>query len=320
MATSESYDFNQTTTEIVSEALKLCGVIEAGETLSADALSDGRTALQRMVKAWQGKGSHLWSKKEGVLFLVKGQNRYALGAGTTDHATEENILIKTTLAANAAASATSITLTDATGIATAYKIGVVQDDGTYHWTTVNGAPVGNVVTLTAGMASLATSGNRVFAYETDLVRPLRVLDVRRRDESADQDIPIITFSRQGYMETPNKTTQSLVTQVYYDPQLTQGQMYTWPTPPNILSTLRFTFWKPLQDMDAVNNDPDFPQEWLDAMTYGLAVRLCPQYGVPMQDRMWLKQEAAEMLMEAMAFDNEPESVYFQPDMTYEGWG
>ncbi len=318
MATSNSHDFNQTASSIITDSLELCGVIEAGETASADALEHGRRALNRMIKAWQGKGFHLWSKKEGVLFLVKGQNRYALGSGTTDHATEETTLIKTTLSANAAATATSITVASATGIASGYNIGIVQDDGTYHWTTVSGVPVGNTVTLSSGMASLATSGNRVFSYQTDLVRPLRVTGVRRRDESADQDIPIITFSRQGYMDTPNKTTQSLVTQAYYDPQLGQGLMYTWPTPPDIISTLRFTFLKPLQDMDAADNDPDFPQEWLDALAYNLAVRLCPGYGVPMNDRAWLKQEASEMLGDMMAWGDEPESVYFQPATDWAG--
>ena len=70
-----------------------------------------------------------------------------------------------------------------------------------------------------------------------------------------------------------------------------------------------------QDMDAASNDPDFPQEWIDALGYSLAVRLAPGYGVPMESRVWLKSEANEMLDDMMGWDDEPESVYFQPDMT-----
>lgn len=313
MATSGSYDFNQNASQIVTDALELAGVIEAGDITSADAMAHGLRALNRMVKAWQGK-VHLWSKKEGALFLTTGQTSYQLGPNSTDKATEENSLTNTTLSADAATSATTITVASATGIVDAYNIGIVLDDGTFHWTAVSGVS-GTTVSLTVAMPSAAASGNRVYVYQTSLVRPLRITNCRRRDEVAVQDIPIIMFSRQEYMDTPNKTTQTLVTEIYYDPQLTDGRLYVWPTATDIDSTLRFTFLKPLQDMDAATNDPDFPQEWLDALAYNLAVRLCPSYGVPIQDRTWLKLEAREMLDDMMIWDDEPESVYFQPDMT-----
>lgn len=309
-----TYDFNQTATSIVTDAMKLCGVIEAGEALSADASADGLLALNRMIKAWQAKGFHLWSKKEGVLFLTTGQTSYLLGPNSTDHATEENSLVTTSLAVAAVATDATVDVASATGISDTYTIGIVLDDGTFHWTTVSGAPAGVTVTLTDQMPSGAAIGNRVYVYESDLVRPLRVMSARRKDEVSSQDIPIIMFSRQEYMDTPNKTTQSLITQVYYDPQLTDGRLYVWPSATDINSTLRFTFWKPLADIDAVGDSFDFPQEWLDALAYGLAVRLCPQYGVPMDDRMWLKSEADLMLADMMAWDDEPESVFFQPVM------
>lgn len=312
-----TYDFNQTAAEIVSDALKLCEVIEAGETPSADASSDALNSLNRMIKAWQAKGFHLWTEREGVLFLTTGQTSYQLGPNSSDKATEENSLVSTALAVAAVATDSTIDVDSITGIATGYNIGIVLDDGTFHWTTVNGAPTGVTVTLTDQMPSGAAIDNRVYVYESALVRPLRVTNARRRDESAEQDVPIIMFSRQEYMDTPNKTTESLITQVYYDPQLSDGRLYVWPTASDIDSTLRFTFHKPLADIDAVGDTSDFPQEWLDALTYGLAVRLCPQYGVPMESRMWLKGEADSMLNDMMAWDDEPESVYLQPWMS---WG
>jgi hypothetical protein len=42
-----------------------------------------------------------------------------------------------------------------TGVATTYNIGVQLDDGTFQWTTVNGAPSGSTVTLTAVLTDSA---------------------------------------------------------------------------------------------------------------------------------------------------------------------
>lgn len=57
--------------------------------------------------------------------------------------------------------ATTVTLSAVAGITTGDIIGINQDDRTTHWTTVNGAPVGNVVTLTAALTANAASGSRV---------------------------------------------------------------------------------------------------------------------------------------------------------------
>ena len=73
-----------------------------------------------------------------------------------------------------------------------------------------------------------------------------------------------------------------------------------------------TYQRPLQDFDATGDTPDLPQEGYDALVLALAVRLAPVYGMPVQDRAMLKQDAKD------AFDlflsNEPEegSLYVQP--------
>lgn len=69
--------------------------------------------------------------------------------------------VDTTLSAGAASSAGSVTVTSATGIASGDVIGVLLDTGLTHWTTVNGAPAGNVVTLTAVLPGAAASGRAV---------------------------------------------------------------------------------------------------------------------------------------------------------------
>ena len=322
MATSGSVDFTLKRNKIITKAMIKVGAIEAGETPEAEEFADVSDTLNAMIKEWDADGYHLWKKREGVLFLKRGKVRYELGPNSSDHATEETgTLVKTALSADAATSATTITVSSITGISDAYNIGIVLDDGTFHWTTVNGAPSGSSVTLTAGLPSAASSGNKVYAYQKDLNRPLRITDpVRRRDEIAEQDIPIIAFSREEYFSTPNKLNQSLTTQVYYDPQIPLGFLYLWPAPVDINSTVRFTAALPVEDFDAAPNDPDFPQEWTNALIWGLADEISVDFGVPMDDRLWIKSGAAEKKGKLERWDNESESLYIAPDLTIGGWG
>lgn len=59
-----------------------------------------------------------------------------------------------------------------------------------------------------------------------------------------------------------------------------------------------------------------PEYWLEAVIYGLAYRLSPDYGIPLQDRQLLMGEAARFLQEAVEFSNDdPGSLFLQPDWT-----
>ena len=72
----------------------------------------------------------------------------------------------TTLSANASGGATTITVASIANIASGDVIGIKLNTGLYHFTTVNGAPSGSTVTLTAaipGSGVVANSGNAVVA-------------------------------------------------------------------------------------------------------------------------------------------------------------
>ena len=69
---------------------------------------------------------------------------------------------------------------------------------------------------------------------------------------------------------------------------------------------------PIEDIGSSGAYLKLPNEWLETIKYGLAVRLAPMYGSPIQERSMLRQEYNQMLMENLAFDTEQESIYFQP--------
>ena len=312
MALSGSIDFNQTRNEIINDALVICGAIEEGEDPSAAGTASAARQLNRMVKRWNAAGAHLWRTDEGVLHLDVGVTEYAIGTGGA-HATTDGDAVKTELGAAAAASATSLTVDSITGMATGDNIGIVLDDGTIDWTTINGAPSGTTVVITTGLTSAASTDNHVYAYTTKIDRPLRVVDIRRRGADGN-DVPITMISRQEYVDTPNKTNQAPPVQVYYDPQLTTGRMYVWNAPDTANDRLFWTAHLPLQDFDTSAHNPDVPQEWLDAMVWNLSRLLCPSYGVPAKLRSEIRAEAATMFDDALGFDVEPTPIFFQPDL------
>ncbi len=67
----------------------------------------------------------------------------------------------TTISSGGGTGSNVIVVADATGIASGDIIGIVLNDGTYHWTTVNGTPNGNNVTLTSALPYYASAGNAV---------------------------------------------------------------------------------------------------------------------------------------------------------------
>src|SRR5437868_357514 len=140
MATSGTTIFSRNRDQLIASALRKINAFESGETPDSAAVTEASDALNAMVKHWQGSGIHIWRTQECILFPVINQVRYTLGTGSTDRITGTYVETEVTTAAILGAS--SIVVDSVTGIATTYNIGVQLDDGTFQWTTVNGAPSG----------------------------------------------------------------------------------------------------------------------------------------------------------------------------------
>lgn len=308
MTTSGSHDFAVTRNDIIHAALRLTGSKRRGITVEAEELSEASEALNMMVKAWQAQGYHLWKLREITVFLQ--DTSQSLSIGPAGNAAESHVQTTTSVAAASAAS--TITVTSDTGISDGDIIGVELDSGALQWTTVNGAPASDVITLTDVLTGAVASGNWVYAYTTRSPRPLRILEARVR-ESGGNDIPIEIVSRQFYFDLPNKDSEGKVNQIYYDPQLVNGVLYLWPTTSTVRDRLYLTAYLPLEDFDSESDTPDFPQEWFEALKFGLASRIGMEKGLSMQRQSMLDVKAGNALMDALAFDDGEESVYIQPE-------
>lgn len=148
------------------------------------------------------------------------------------------------------------------------------------------------------------------------VKPGRVLSVRRQITSGAIDTPMIEWSRQEYFDQSNKTVDSVPTSWYYDPQLTTGTLYVWPRPSTSVAssqTLKVTYLRRIEDFDGSSDDPDLPQEWLQALSYALAAELALKYGVSPDIRAEISARAGALYNALDSWDEEPASVYLQPD-------
>lgn len=149
----------------------------------------------------------------------------------------------------------------------------------------------------------------------DLVipRPLEISTPRRViDDDDESEVEIRLESRSVFMNQPSKLSEGKTVFVYYDPQLVKGELWTWPTPDD-MDMLRFSYKSAIEDFDSLDDDPEFPSEWLEAIIYGLAVRLIPKYEVRGEDAARLTAMASDFLNDAEVNDSDTGSIIFQPE-------
>lgn len=172
------------------------------------------------------------------------------------------------------------------------------------------------VPLTAGAASYTIG----LGQTVNTAKPLKIIQCWNRNSTSNVDIPVRIITKQEYNILGNKTTSGNPIQIYYEPQIDSGTLYTFPvadTSSESQNSLYIVYQRPFEDFDASTDTPDFPQEWYEAIKYGLAVRLAPEYGLDSESRKFLLQEYATVKATAMSFGTEEGSLYFQVERR--GW-
>jgi len=150
-------------------------------------------------------------------------------------------------------------------------------------------------------------------------KPLKIIQAFLRNTSSNIDIPVRIITREEYNRLGNKSSTGQPIQIFYEPGLTNGTLYVFPTPDSTAitnTTLIIVYQRPFEDFVASSDNPDFPQEWYNAVKFGLAHLLAPEYGLPIQERQDLAARARETRATALSFGTEEGSFYFQADR---GW-
>lgn len=158
------------------------------------------------------------------------------------------------------------------------------------------------------------SGQSIYTLSTP--KPLKVIQAWNHNTTSNVDIPMRIITKQEYNILGNKTSTGNPIQVYYDPRRDTGELYVFPVPSTTeqtLNVIKLVYQAPFEDFDASTDTPDFPQEWYDAVTYGLAVRLAGEYQISTEVRKMLMAEANQIKQEALSFGTEEGSLFFLRD-------
>ena len=335
MATSGTYTYLCTASDIITAALDDIGVLAAGQTVDSTDNTTAIRTLQMLAKQWMGTtdfapGLKSWTRYRLFLFMAYNQAVYYVGPGATDDNAATGFR-RYTLASAAALGASSITVTnssvvyqpdqaDAPSLSTTYNIGIMLDGNpaTMQWTTINGAPVvggtTTAITLTAVTTGAASAGNYVYVYQSKPQRPIEVETMTLLNAS-NITMPIRIYTDVGEYEAVNqKTALGDPLAVLIEPQQTNTRLTTNYYPYDVTKQLRMQVLYPTQDYSAVANDIEYPQQWYAALEWELAWRLHAKYGAEFTQAM--QQARSEAI--AIARQQEPArtSLYFQPSKDY----
>lgn len=156
-------------------------------------------------------------------------------------------------------------------------------------------------------------------------RPLKIYNAWRHESTNNTDTPIQIVSEKEYNEYNNKQQEGTPIALYYNPRYESNSVQEGATAKGLISiyqpvdstgasiySIFINYQRPFNDFTATTDTLDFPQEWNEAIKYGLAVRLAPIYGVPMMEYDRLKAMAKEIKDEVLGFDTEWQSLRIQP--------
>ena len=324
MATTASYNFIMTRDSLIEAAYRYSGFLAEGVSPSAAQVTEAALFLNMLVKLRAADGMPVWALKRGVILPVTDVSSIT----TVSHIVQAGSYVETTISADEASGQTTISLTSITGLSSGDAIGVEQDDGSMHWTTINGAPAAGEAVLTVALTDEASSGNIVYAYTASsdrIPRPLRIIHANTLDVTADSGTELDLISREDYFALSNRTVEGIPNQLYYDATLGSntadptsattwyGEFFIYPRFVDGNTVIEFTYQRPFQDLDAASDHFDFPQEFYLPLTIELASLLAPKFGVSTEERNSLRLEAKMYRDEALATVTPEASLFLQPE-------
>lgn len=314
MATSNSFDYSVTFTDVLTESLEHIGVLHSGETLNANDVVSCRRTFNMMVKQWSGNfdfapGLKAFQRKIGYIFLQKNQGSYSIGP-SGDNASLT--YVSTTMRVAAIATATTLEVTSTTGMTASDKIGIELDSGSVYWTTISSVTDGDTLVIPApGLSGAVAIGNRIFTYTTKLMRPLYIEQLVIRDTDGN-DAPLEPFLTSAYERIAVKGTDGTPSFYKYDNTTINGTLYLDVEPSDVTDVLRVTFFVPAEDYDASENDIAYPQEWFLPLALGLAKLIDPKFANTWNQN--LENNFQNALAMARSSYAETTDMYFQPGL------
>jgi len=136
MALSGSVNFVVNRDRLIKDSLIDVGAIASEDSVSAAINDFAARKLNQMIKSWMGKGLPLWKMRRVTVLLEKNKSTYNLGP-TGDHAALTDDITETAMRVAGIATDTTLEVDSTTSMTASDNIGIVLDDGTIHFTTID---------------------------------------------------------------------------------------------------------------------------------------------------------------------------------------
>lgn len=327
MAFSASWNYTEsyTAANIIERAIKGLAGMDASESIPTAELTDALVVLNLIVKEWSAKGADVWLRNTGHLFLPSPGTVGSYTVGTSGTAKFTSLYYVTTLAADANAAATTLTVTDDTNMSDTDVILIEQNDGTLKATTISGAPAANSVTIAAGLAVAAASGNIVYSWPTSrniAAKITKVLNAARRITNTDNaatnagymegiDSPISIVGEEEYRLIPQKLQTGVPVSLHHRQKAVNPELFVWPTggSGNVHSVV-LEYNAHIQDLDATTNNLEIPPEGVNALMWQVRAELAGDYGVTEIEHQRIWSIANKKVADFFDFQTEDASVIF----------
>ena len=187
------------------------------------------------------------------------------------------------------------------------------------WMT-EGIKLWTVADITLPLVAAQTSytiGSSGCDLTTD--RPLRLIYAVLRNTAAtpDIDIPMQIISKQEYSMLGSKFSTGTTNSVYLNPGVSTSTLKVFPTPDSSTATnyqLILTVQQPISDISSSSTVPNFPNEWMNALVWGLADQIAIEFGLPVNHRQEVMMRAEKYRTQLVDWDIENESTFFTPDV------
>ena len=196
----------------------------------------------------------------------------------------------------------------------------------------------------------ATEGLKIWTVETDTIplltfggfrviqigyggadfplkdKPMRIIQAwRNQNTSPVLSTPLAIISRQEMNLMAVQQQPGTPNSIYLEPKQTYSNMYLWPIPDptdaNVLAmSISYVYQREISDLSLSTSVPEFPNEWMNVLVWGLADELSVEFGVPEARRKEITARAMAYLEKLKDWDIENEPTMFVPDSRYSSFG
>lgn len=321
MATSGNYNSTFTRDTILEDAAEIGGILDPeGVELSARQKVRICRYLNNMIKSWQADGMQVWIRKNVGIVLQKNVSTYSFNweQQTFNPRIFSGSYIQTTLSSG---SGTTIQVADTGGMSALNSFGsptfvaIERTNGSYFYANISSIDSVTQITLSSGGTDYLVGGY-VYYYTILAPRLSRIYAGYVRSPQG-FDTPVRVITRDEYNLFGVKTTPGQTVQVFYDMGWPTATLRVYPTT-NVSGYLLFLEGMyPFQVFTEPSDMPDFPEEWINAIVYGLAEEIAFRYGMDEKRLAVVAQKAKYWRDMALGMSQE-NSIYMQPEANMYG--